>query len=61
MLANLVFDFFLRGGAMMWPMLVCLLAALFVILERAFWWWELQCRSQPDTLVEMSLFSQTSG
>ena len=52
MLANLVFDFFLRGGAMMWPMLICLLAALFVILERVFWWRELQRRSQPGALTE---------
>ena len=52
MLANLVFDFFLKGGALMWPLILCLLAALFVILERALWWWELRRSRRPAALAE---------
>jgi biopolymer transport protein ExbB len=52
MLAHLALDFFLKGGALMWPLLACLLAALFVLLERALWWWGLKRRCRPDALRE---------
>src|SRR5258708_36320709 len=38
MLANIVFQFFLKGGPVMWPILVCAVAAVAVVGERAFWW-----------------------
>ncbi len=38
MLANIVFQFFLKGGPVMWPILVCALAAVAVVGERTFWW-----------------------
>ncbi len=52
MLAHLAVDFFLRGGLLMWPMLVCLIAALFVLVERSLWWWHLKRRCQPAALNE---------
>lgn len=42
LLANVVVDFFLRGGPIMWPILLCLLAALTVVTERALWWLNLR-------------------
>ena len=39
MAANIVFQFFLKGGPVMWPILFCALAAVAVVGERAFWWW----------------------
>src|SRR5579885_1309506 len=39
MLANIVVQFFERGGPVMWPILICALVAVAVIGERAFWWW----------------------
>jgi len=39
MLANIVFQFLLKGGPVMWPILGCALAAVAVVGERAFWWW----------------------
>jgi biopolymer transport protein ExbB len=38
MLGNIVFQFFLKGGPVMWPILVCALAAVAVVGERTFWW-----------------------
>jgi biopolymer transport protein ExbB len=48
--ANVVFDFFLRGGPIMWPILFCLVAALVVVVERSLWWWKLSQRSQTAPL-----------
>ncbi len=39
MLANIVFQFFLKGGPVMWPLLASALAAVAVLGERSFWWW----------------------
>ncbi len=50
--ANVAFDFFLRGGPIMWPILACLLAALTVVLERALWWWSMQKREGQVALNE---------
>ena len=38
MVANIVFQFFLEGGPVMWPILLCAVAAVAVVGERAFWW-----------------------
>ena len=50
MIANLVFDFFLRGGPVMWPLLLALVAALVVIVERSLWWWSLRRRTHSAEL-----------
>ncbi|HEX3626140.1 MAG TPA: MotA/TolQ/ExbB proton channel family protein [Verrucomicrobiae bacterium] len=38
MIANIVLEFVLRGGPIMWPILICALVAVAVVGERAFWW-----------------------
>ena len=50
--ANVVVDLFLRGGPMMWPILLCLIAALVVGVERALWWASLNRRVRKETLNE---------
>jgi len=50
MVANVVWDFFMRGGPVMWPLLVALVAALVVIVERARWWWHLGRRRRAAAL-----------
>jgi len=49
-LANLVLDFFVRGGPLMWPILLCMIGALVVVAERSLWWASLARRSKVDTL-----------
>ena len=51
-LGNIVVDLFLKGGPIMWPILLCLIAALVVVAERAFWWWNLKKQSRTDILNE---------
>lgn len=50
MLANVAFDFFIRGGPLMWPILFCLIASLIVVAERSLWWWQLARRSRSQPL-----------
>lgn len=50
MLANVVIDLFIRGGPVMWPLLLALLAALVVIVERSLWWWNLKRSIQTGEL-----------
>jgi biopolymer transport protein ExbB len=38
MLANIVFQFFIKGGPVMWPILASAVVAVAVVGERTFWW-----------------------
>ena len=38
MLANIIVQFFLKGGPIMWPILICALITVAVVGERTFWW-----------------------
>jgi biopolymer transport protein ExbB len=50
--ANIVLELFLKGGPIMWPILLCFIAALAVVIERGFWWASLKRRIQPERLNE---------
>lgn len=51
-LANVIVDYFLEGGPIMWPILVALLAALTVVIERSLWWWSLRRRTHSRELTK---------
>lgn len=49
-MANVVVDFFIKGGPIMWPILICALAAIVVIAERVIWWAQLASRTRAAAL-----------
>jgi biopolymer transport protein ExbB len=53
MLANIVFEFFLKGGPVMWPILLCAFVAVAVVGERSFWWWRESRRREPEKLERL--------
>lgn len=50
MLANAIVSYFIKGGPIMWPILIAFLAALVVTLERILWWWSLSRCTQTEAL-----------
>ena len=53
MLANIVFQFFIKGGPVMWPILASAVVAVAVIGERSFWWWRESRRREPAKLEQI--------
>jgi len=52
-LANIVLEFFLKGGPVMWPILVSAIVAVAVVGERAFWWWRESRKRDPQKLEQL--------
>jgi biopolymer transport protein ExbB len=53
MLANIIFQFFSKGGPIMWPILVSALVAVAVVGERAFWWWNESRKRDPQKMEQL--------
>lgn len=53
-------QWFLRGGPVMWPLLVCSIVALAAVLERA-WFWIQERRSRDDQAVHRILHLTERG
>jgi biopolymer transport protein ExbB len=53
MFANIVIQFFLKGGPVMWPILICSLVAVAVVGERTFWWIRERGRRDSQTLEQL--------
>ena len=53
MLANIVIEFFLKGGPVMWPILISAIVAVAVIGERTCWWLRESRRRDPQKLEQI--------
>src|ERR1700722_3125015 len=53
MMANIIFEFFGKGGPVMYPILLCALVAVAVVGERSFWWLREPSRRDPKKLEEI--------
>jgi len=53
MLANIVFQFFSKGGPVMWPILISAIVAVAVVGERAFWWVRESRKRDPQKLEQI--------
>jgi biopolymer transport protein ExbB len=53
MIANIVLEYFMRGGPVMWPILICALVAVAVVGERAFWWLREGSKRDPHKLEQI--------
>jgi biopolymer transport protein ExbB len=53
MLANIVVQFFLKGGPVMWPILICAFVAVAVVGERTFWWWRESLKRDPQKMEQL--------
>ena len=53
MFAKIIFQFFLQGGPVMWPILISALVAVAVVGERAFWWWREGQKRDPQKLEQI--------
>jgi len=52
MLANIIFDYFEKGGPIMWPILIAFLVGLAVVIQRALWWIDLRSRVHKRRLED---------
>lgn len=53
MFSNIVVQFLMKGGPVMWPILVCAFVAVAVIGERVFWWAREGTRRDPKALEDI--------
>jgi biopolymer transport protein ExbB len=53
MLANIIVDNFLKGGPVMWPILISAIVAIAVVGERAFWWWRESWKRDPQKMEQL--------
>src|SRR5256885_13695388 len=53
MIANVFVEFFLKGGPIMWPILVCAVVVIAVVGERLFWWWRQARLRDHDQLLRV--------
>jgi biopolymer transport protein ExbB len=48
--ANIVVDYFLKGGPIMWPILLAFLAGMTAVIQRSLWWLDLKRRLHSEAL-----------
>ncbi len=52
-MGNTVVSLFVKGGPVMWPILLCALVVVAVVGERMFWWWRQSRLRDHNTLMKI--------
>lgn len=47
---NVIVEGFIKGGPVMWPLLLCSIVALALMVERAWFWWQLRRRTDEGEI-----------
>ncbi len=53
MLANIIVEYFLKGGPIMWPILITAIVGVAVVGERTIWWWREKLKREPEKLEKL--------
>jgi len=53
MFANILVSYFMKGGPVMWPILITAIVAVSVVGERTFWWWRESRKRDPERLEQV--------
>ena len=53
MFAYTLVELFIKGGPIMWPILIAAIAAVAVVGERSFWWWRESRKREPERLEKL--------
>jgi biopolymer transport protein ExbB len=53
MLANIIIDYFEKGGPIMWPILIVALVAVAVVGERTIWWFRLGLKRDSEKMEKI--------
>jgi biopolymer transport protein ExbB len=53
MFANIVLEWFVKGGPIMWPILIVAIVSVCVVGERTIWWIRESMRRDPETLEKV--------
>lgn len=56
-----LYEIFLSGGPVMWPLLLCSIAVLTVVIERAFFWLSLEKQRDRQLMDEILGLAQTGS
>ena len=60
MFANIIIEYFYKGGWVMWPILIAALTAACVVGERI-WWWSRESRQRDPKLLEQVFATLETG
>lgn len=60
MFANIIVEYFIKGGWVMWPILLAALTAVCVVGERV-WWWSRESRQRDPKLLEQVFAAIETG
>src|SRR6266478_5964559 len=53
MIANILVTYFIKGGPIMYPILITAIVAVAVVGERIFWWWREGLKRDPEILEKV--------